>query len=459
MPELSSWATQNAGPTGILDVQENRVHIGGLVYPHASVVKGKSGFRPGPTDPGKVIATGTPDGFVHVQPFQLFLQGGRSGVAGIYIACLDAQKDINILATPADPTNPRDDLIVAQQSDTFYGDGNSDFLVRHVVGTPAAVPVDPNVTGSTDFVTLARVRVNANATTITTGNITDLRTSGHANSLAGGLLSVAVGGILSVVSAAERNALSGIYDGMMVWRRDIKQIEVADAGAFSSAIGGYRYLTTQYFTATGTFTKANHANLRAVRVRLVGGGGGGGGAALTAAAQCAVGAGGGGGGYAEEFILAASLGTNETVTVGTGGTGGAAGANNGNTGGNTTFGAHLTGAGGTGGGGDAASGTATSVASIGGTGGGGSGGDLNISGSDANNTQRQASGVQGVLGDGGSSQLGGSQRATGTSAGAAGVAGQNFGGGGSGGHNGASQAAGVAGGNGADGICIVEVYI
>lgn len=233
MPELNSWPTQNTGPTGTVDSRETATHVGALVYPHTSALKSKSGFRPGPgASPGLVTATGTPDANVHVAPFQLLLQNIRGSGLGTYIAALDAIKDINILSTPANPTNPRDDLIIAQQSDIFDADANSDFLVRHVVGTPAAVPADPAVTGSTNYITLARVRVNALATTITSGNITDLRTTGHAKSLVGGLYAVALGGILPVASQAQRDALTGTYNGLAVWREDLKYIDVTDGSAW-----------------------------------------------------------------------------------------------------------------------------------------------------------------------------------------------------------------------------------
>lgn len=227
MAERSSGWVQNSGPTGVMDVEETRLVTGALVAPHGTNLKGKSGFRPGPgTSPGLVTATGTPDGFVHVSPFQLMLQSGRSTAPGTYTCTLDAQKDINILSTPADPTNPRNDLIIAQQSDTFYGDANSDFVVKQVVGTPAGSPADPAVTGSPDYITLARVRVDANATTIVSGKITDLRTTGHVKSLAGGSYSIALGGILPVASQTERDALSGVYEGFAIWRSDTDSVEV-----------------------------------------------------------------------------------------------------------------------------------------------------------------------------------------------------------------------------------------
>jgi hypothetical protein len=234
MAELSSLATQNSGPAGTIDTREMSMHIGGLVYPHTSLLKAKSGFRPGAgSSPGVVTATGTPDGFVHVAPFQLVLQNGRGSGFGAYLAALDAIKDINILSTPADPTNPRNDLIIAQQSDIFDSDANSDFIVKQVVGTPAVSPSDPSVSGSTNYVTLARVRVDANATTIVSGKITDLRTTGHAKSLSGGLYTVGLGGLLPVASQAERDALTGVYAGMQIWRTDQNYSEIYSGTAWT----------------------------------------------------------------------------------------------------------------------------------------------------------------------------------------------------------------------------------
>jgi len=245
---------------GIVTVEDARLHIGALVMPGASAVKAKTGFRPGPgSSPGAVSATGTPDANVHVAPFQLLLQSGRATAAGVYVTCIDAIENINILSTPADPTNPRDDLIVAQQSDEFYADASNTFVIRHVVGTPAGVPADPAVSGSPDYVTLARVRVGAAVTTITNANITDLRTSGHANSITGGLYSVAVGGILPVASAAERTALVGVYEGLVVFRRDTDVPEVYDGAAWQDLFR-FPAWTTYVPTWTGSTTNPTIGN-------------------------------------------------------------------------------------------------------------------------------------------------------------------------------------------------------
>jgi hypothetical protein len=100
---------------------------------------------------------------------------------------------------------------------------------------------------------------------------------------------------------------------------------------FGAAVNGtavYRFVTTVYFTSSGTFTKADYPWLRAIRVKCQGGGGGGGGAATTGVGQQAISSGGAGGAYAESFITnIAGLDASVTVTRGAGGTGGAAGNN------------------------------------------------------------------------------------------------------------------------------------
>jgi hypothetical protein len=130
---------------------------------------------------------------------------------GPYVWCLDASKSINILSTPAHATFQRNDLIVAQQTDAFYGDGTNVLTVKQVVGTPSGSPADPAVTGSPDFILLARVRVAANATTIVSGAIDDLRPTAF---------TVASGGTIPVASLTERAAITAPFTGMVIWRAD-----------------------------------------------------------------------------------------------------------------------------------------------------------------------------------------------------------------------------------------------
>ncbi len=208
--------------TSSFDVEEMRVGNASHWMPATNAVKVLTGLKPGPSNPGAVTATGTPDGFVHVAPAALVIQSSRAANGGAYTLTWDATVDINVLATAANATNPRNDLIIAHTPDTFYGDANSTPVVRAVVGTPSGSPADPSLAAFPDAVTLARVRVNASATTITNANITDLRP----------VHTVAVGGLLPTATATTRNALTGLYDGLAIYRRDRDWVEIYDGAAW-----------------------------------------------------------------------------------------------------------------------------------------------------------------------------------------------------------------------------------
>jgi hypothetical protein len=204
------------------DAEEARVAQAAKWTPATNAYKALTGLKPGPSNPAAVTATGTPDGFVHVAPFVAIIQSSRAANAGVYTLTVDATVDINILATPAHATNPRNDLIIAHTPDTFYGDPNSTPVVRSVVGTPSGSPADPSLAAYPDAITLARVRVDALAATIVTGKITDLRPA----------QTVAVGGILPVASSTLRNALTGLYTGWTIYRTDRKWTETYDGTAW-----------------------------------------------------------------------------------------------------------------------------------------------------------------------------------------------------------------------------------
>lgn len=154
----------------------------------------------------------------------------------------------------------------------------------------------------------------------------------------------------------------------------------ADVQALSA---GYKLAAIVQFTSSGTFTKGSYAGIKAVEVEVMGAGGGSGFAATTTAGQISFGEGAGGGGYGHGWILAGSLATSETVTVGTGGTGGTSGTPDGSSGGASSFGAHVTAGGGDGGNDSGAVSTVSSgafTAGAGGTAGGGTAVDISIPG-------------------------------------------------------------------------------
>lgn len=113
---------------------------------------------------------------------------------------------------------------------------------------------------------------------------------------------------------------------------------------FISAVAAQtsRPVNRQNFDASGTWTKPAGYGPNAIAYIQAWGGGGSG-------AKHASGGGGGGGGYNERWALLSSLGSTETVTIGSGGAQVTTASTAGNNGGNTTFGSWLTAYGGAGG--------------------------------------------------------------------------------------------------------------
>lgn len=221
---------------------------------------------------------------------------------------------------------------------------------------------------------------------------------------------------------------------------------------FPSSPGRKGHLATQYFTASGTYTRTNGCLWAFVRTQ--GPGGSGASSDTATGSNGSVAAGGGSGGYCEEWV---QPGATETVTIGTGGatqsTPGTAG-NNGSSA--SSFGSfHSAGAGN---GGATMSNGSTQTRSAGGSGGSATGGGLNVSGSEGGSASRfSGTGGQGVPGHGAGSILGiGGSHVGQTSGATNGKAATGYGAGGSGGS--AQTSGSGTGGAGGDGICIVEEY-
>ena len=91
---------------------------------------------------------------------------------GTYVAYNDAATVVAI--TTANPTNPRIDLVCATVQDAYYTGAQNNVVFQVVVGTPASSPVAPALPANS--IALAEVDVAAGALSITSGDITDLRT-------------------------------------------------------------------------------------------------------------------------------------------------------------------------------------------------------------------------------------------------------------------------------------------
>lgn len=121
-----------------------------------------------------VTQNGTPNMSVNVAAGGCFIRGTQSANQGCYHLFNDAS--VNVAISAADATNPRRDLVIAQVRDAFYSGSSKDARITVVTGTPAASPSDPSLSSFPNALVLARVAVAANATSVGTANITDLRT-------------------------------------------------------------------------------------------------------------------------------------------------------------------------------------------------------------------------------------------------------------------------------------------
>lgn len=176
--------------------------------PLSSGIQVAGGVHPGAGAPLQVTAgggmtTSVAAGFATVQ-------GTVSGTQGAYRLGLTTAGTLT--HATADPSNPRNDLVVATVTDN--GDATTTAVVQIVQGTPAASPADPSVPNNT--LKLARVLIPAGASSVST--ITDLR-----------VFAAASGGIILSTSGA---TISGAYAGLTRWDTDTEVMRTYDGSAW-----------------------------------------------------------------------------------------------------------------------------------------------------------------------------------------------------------------------------------
>jgi hypothetical protein len=109
----------------------------------------------------------------------VLIASGWAAIVGTYQANMGTYmiyNDASVTATitTANPSNPRIDLVVATVSDAYYSGSLNQVAFSVIAGTPAATPVAP--TAPVNSISLAQVYVGAAVTSISSANITDLRT-------------------------------------------------------------------------------------------------------------------------------------------------------------------------------------------------------------------------------------------------------------------------------------------
>lgn len=107
--------------------------------------------------------------------------GTTTASRGDYFVQNDAVK--NVVIDPADPSNPRIDIVGVRVRDTAYSEAADDVDIVAIKGDADPAPVEPALPAN--FLTLARVDVAAGAGSITNANITDRRVLWGAATAAG----------------------------------------------------------------------------------------------------------------------------------------------------------------------------------------------------------------------------------------------------------------------------------
>lgn len=153
-----------------------------------------------------VSQNGTPNMSVNVAAGRALIRAGHTGniTSGCYSFLNDAT--VNLVISAADATYARYDLVIAQVRDTNYGEAAADARITVVTGTPLSTPADPSLTSYPNCLVLARIQVDAGATSIVTAKITDLRTRAYA-----------AGGTAIVARAADLPTGSSLYPGLVAF--------------------------------------------------------------------------------------------------------------------------------------------------------------------------------------------------------------------------------------------------
>jgi hypothetical protein len=169
---------------------QDRMTLAALMTPDAGVgaFAMRGGVRPSSSGTGlQVTQDATADMNVLVATGTVFVPASILTNAGW--TCHN-NGTVSLGVNAASAANPRIDLVIAHVYDATDDSGTQNAWALEVVaGTPAASPHAPSV--PTNAVVLAQVAVAKNATTITNGNITDVRPQ-----------TVALGGVLPCASTA-----------------------------------------------------------------------------------------------------------------------------------------------------------------------------------------------------------------------------------------------------------------
>jgi microcystin-dependent protein len=120
----------------------------------------------------RVTPNGTPNMTVVVAAGGAYVQGSENLYQGMYFTDNRGASSVTIQA--ADGSNDRIDFVVVHIKDSEYSGSDNEVVIEAITGTPAPIPVAPAIPENS--LLLARVAVNAGATSITSSMLTDERT-------------------------------------------------------------------------------------------------------------------------------------------------------------------------------------------------------------------------------------------------------------------------------------------
>lgn len=177
--------------------------VGTALLSQANEIAGRGGVRRYTGNEFAVSATSPAGMTLNISPGTAWVQGAYATTQGAYTVVNDSTFSVTVTTSSS---NPRIDLVILEVLDSVYQGSSNLAQVRVIAGNPATTPTVPTATGS--YIALAQILVPANATSIITANITDLRPFG-------GLLNTPI----PVRNVTERNALP-LFDGQRVYRMD-----------------------------------------------------------------------------------------------------------------------------------------------------------------------------------------------------------------------------------------------
>ncbi len=190
---------------------------------------------------------------VDVADGHALVKGGESTYQGLYL-CYNQGVE-NVAIATSDPTNARKDLVCLRVRDSAESGASDDATFFVVEGTPDASPVPDTASIPDNAVVLALVDVAAAATTITSGNITDLRKLDTYGDNDNGTAVLPSGLILC--TSTDR-PLDELYEGMLIYETDTGDVYKYTNTAWSRLAGDAEgTITTFTPTVTSGLTIGN----------------------------------------------------------------------------------------------------------------------------------------------------------------------------------------------------------